>query len=295
MKIRFWGVRGSIATPRLDALKYGGNTTCIEIITDNGKRIIIDAGTGIFPLGQTLLANLPLECSIFFTHTHWDHIQGLPFFTPLFIPNNKINIYGALDPIYKKSLRDILKVQMEYCYFPVREAELKADIQYTSLHEEQVVEVEDAKVTNILMNHPVLNFGYKIECGNKKVFFTGDHEPIYNIYEAEDEYYEEYENLINQRNQKVIDFISNVDVLIADSAYTIEEYQTKKGWGHGTFKTSLEMAKKANVGSLYFTHHEPTRSDEVLEGIYNEINHNGVTDTKLPKYFLAQEGLEIEL
>ena len=183
--------------------------------------------------------------------------------------------------------------QMEYCYFPVRESELKAEIQYTSLHEEQVIQVGSATVTNILMNHPVLDFGYKVECEGKKVFFSGDHEPPYNIYDPDDEFYEEYNGLINQKNQIIMDFINKVDVLIMDSYYTNEEYPTKKGWGHGTFDTCIDMAKKAGVGSLYLTHHEPTRSDEDLDSIYNKIlsenNQQG------PKIFLAQEGLEIEI
>lgn len=295
MKIKFWGVRGSIAVPGLNTVKYGGNTTCIEVVTDEGDRIILDAGTGIFPLGQSLLAQLPLQCSLFVTHTHWDHIQGLPFFVPLFIPNNKVDIYGAFDPVYQKSIKDVLMQQMEYCYFPVRESELKAEIQYTSLREEQVIQVGSATVTNILMNHPVLDFGYKVECGGKKVFFSGDHEPPYNIYDPGDEFYEEYNGLIDQKNQIIMDFINKVDVLILDSYYTSEEYPTKKGWGHGTFDTCIDMARKADVGSLYLTHHEPTRSDDDLDTIFNKIQNENKGSQQGPKIFLAQEGLEIEV
>lgn len=295
MKIRFWGVRGSIACPRSDTVRYGGNTTCIEVIADDGNRIILDAGTGIYPLGQKLLSQMPIKCSLFLTHTHWDHIQGLPFFVPLFISNNSVHIYGAFDPVYQKSLKDILKVQMEYCYFPISARELKADIRYTSLHENQVIEVGSTRVTNILMNHPVLNFGYKIECGEKKVFFTGDHEPLYNIYDPDDDYYEQYDSLINQKNQMILDFINKVDVLIADSDYTKEEYQAKNGWGHGTFDSCIDMAKQADVRRLYFTHHDPSRSDDALEGIYNKIQNESSNNPQEPKYFLAQEGLEIEI
>jgi phosphoribosyl 1,2-cyclic phosphodiesterase len=121
MQITFYGVRGSIPSPGPDTVRYGGNTTCIDVITDNGDRIILDGGTGIRQLGLDMMNSLPLQCSIFITHTHWDHIQGLPFFTPLFVPGNKVDFYGAFDPVYMKDLRTILAQQMEYCYFPIRE------------------------------------------------------------------------------------------------------------------------------------------------------------------------------
>jgi len=137
--------------------------------------------------------------------------------------------------------------------------------------------------------------GDKIECGDKKIFFTGDHEALCNIYAPDDGFYEEYDNLINQKNRIICDFISKVDVLIADSAYTKEEYQAKKGWGHGTFDSCIDMAKQAGVGSLYFTHHEPTRNDDDLDSIYNKILIEDKNNSQGPKYFLAQEGLEIEI
>ena len=122
MEFTFRGVRGSIASPGPKTVKYGGNTTCIEVRGDNGEIIIIDAGTGIFPLAQSLLAELPVNCNIFITHTHWDHIQGLPFFTPIFIPGNDITIYGAPDPVTQRGIDAVLSRQMEYAYFPIREA-----------------------------------------------------------------------------------------------------------------------------------------------------------------------------
>ena len=124
MQVTMRGVRGSIPVPGPDTVRYGGNTTCIEIRTDSGELMIIDGGSGIRPLGLELLAQQPVQCSVFITHTHWDHIQGLPFFVPLFIPGNKIDFYGAFDPVYGKDLKSILSQQMEYCYFPVRELEL---------------------------------------------------------------------------------------------------------------------------------------------------------------------------
>ncbi|TAN41608.1 MAG: MBL fold metallo-hydrolase [Nitrospirae bacterium] len=292
MKARFWGVRGSIASPGPKTVRYGGNTTCIEIETDAGDVIIIDAGTGIFPLAQSLLRRLPVKCSVFITHTHWDHIQGLPFFIPFFIPKNEISIYGAFDPVASQPIKDILNRQMEYCYFPVREGELKAEITYTNLRERETIEAGSARVTSILMNHPVLDFGYLVECDGKRLFFTGDNEPLYNIYSPDDDYYEEYETLIEMKNKLFIDFVRGVDVLIADSAYTSEEYPAKKGWGHGTFDSCIKLAEEAGVKSLYLTHHEPTRGDDALDVIYSGLQEKYAGPLE---FRIASEGLEIEV
>ena len=268
MKIRFWGVRGSIASPGPHTVRYGGNTTCIEIRTDNNELIIIDAGTGIFPLSQTLMAELPVTANVLITHSHWDHIQGLPFFIPNFIPGNTLRLHGAFDPVSGKGIEQVMAVQLQYSYFPVREAEMKARIEYVTLAPEQSVQVGSARVTPYLLNHPVINFGYRIECDGKAVFFTGDHEPPYNIYEPGDEEHAAYQAFVNEKAASVLEAVRGVDVLIADCSYTEAEYPAKKGWGHGTFKSSIELARQAGVGLLFCTHHEPTRSDDALEQVF---------------------------
>nr|WP_176704643.1 MBL fold metallo-hydrolase [Candidatus Magnetococcus massalia]CRH08247.1 Beta-lactamase domain protein [Candidatus Magnetococcus massalia]CRH08314.1 Beta-lactamase domain protein [Candidatus Magnetococcus massalia] len=295
MKIRFWGVRGSIASPGTDTVRYGGNTTCIEVRTDDNHVIILDGGTGIFPLAQSLLRELPVTCNIFITHTHWDHIQGLPFFIPQYIPANKLVLHGAHDPVAQRDLRQILSYQYQYCYFPVREVELKANLEYVTLKEYQSVQVGDAVVSCIYMNHPVLNFGYRIDCNGKSVFFTGDHEPIYNIYDDKHHDHEEYSRFIEQKDLAILDFIKDVDVLIADTSYTEEEYEAKRGWGHGTYDTSVALAKAANAKHLFFTHHEPTRNDDQLEQIYQTAMNKYPRKEGDPHYYLAQEGLEFEV
>ena len=295
MKIKFWGVRGSIPVPGPDTLIYGGNTTCIEVRTDSGELIILDAGTGLFPLANSLLTQLPIACHIFITHTHWDHIQGLPFFIPAFIPGNTLRIHGAYDPIGRKDIQDTLAGQMEYCYFPVREAELKAKLEYVTLREHQKVQVGDATVSNIFMNHPVLNFGYRIDCNGKSVFFTGDHEEIYNIYEPGEKDFEEYQRYMTQKNDAIIDFIRGCDVLIADTSYTIEGYPAKVGWGHGTFDGNIKIAQTAGVKTLFFTHHEPTRTDANLEKAYREAIARHPRQPGHPQYLIAREGLEFEV
>jgi phosphoribosyl 1,2-cyclic phosphodiesterase len=269
MKIRFWGVRGSIASPGPKTVRYGGNTTCIEIRTDINELIILDAGTGIFPLSQTLLTELPVTANVLITHSHWDHIQGLPLFIPNFIPGNTLRLHGGFDPVTGKGVEQVMAVQLQYSFFPVREAEMKAKIEYVTLTPEQSVQIGSAKVTPYLLNHPVIDFGYRIECAGKTVFFTGDHEPPYNIYQPGDEGYAEYQVFVDEKARGIADAIRGVDVLIADSSYTDSEYVSKLGWGHGTFSSSIRIAQEAGVKLLFCTHHEPTRSDDALEAVFN--------------------------
>jgi len=293
MKVKFWGVRGSIPSPGPDTVRYGGNTTCIEVRTDAGALIALDAGTGIFRLSQSLFPEFPLRAHVFNTHTHWDHIQGLPFFIPFFVPGNDVHIYGARDPINQRDISEILTAQLQYRFFPIREVELKAAIHYESLLEGQQVEIADAVVTPVLMNHPVINFGYRVDCNGKSVFFTGDHEPLSNIYASADDGYDEYQSLIEEKNAHLFDAIRGVDVLIADASYTVEEFPAKLGWGHGTFDSCMQMGRDAGAKTLFCTHHEPTRSDDALEKVFNEALDRQPSGG--PEYRLAQEGLEIEI
>jgi phosphoribosyl 1,2-cyclic phosphodiesterase len=287
MKVRFWGVRGSIASPGPKTVRYGGNTTCIEIRTDNNELIIIDAGTGIFPLSQTLLAELPVTANVLITHSHWDHIQGLPFFIPNFIPGNTLRLHGAFDPVSGNGIEQVMSVQLQYSYFPVREAEMRARIEYVTVMPNQPVQVGSATVTPYLLNHPVVNFGYRIECDDKSVFFTGDHEPPYNIYDPGDEEYAEYQGFVDEKNAAVLAAMTDVDVLIADCSYTTQEYPAKKGWGHGTFSSSISAAVQARAKLLFCTHHEPTRSDDALEQVFAqalaEHPHVGALDIRLAR------------
>ena len=270
MKIRFWGVRGSIASPGPNTVRYGGNTTCIEIRTDTNELIIIDAGTGIFPLSQSLLAELPLTANVLITHSHWDHIQGLPFFVPNFIPGNVLRLHGAFDPVSGNGIEQVMSVQLQYSYFPVREAELKARMEYVTLTPGQSTQIGTATVTPYLLNHPVINFGYRIESAGKSVFFTGDHEPPYNIYEPSDEEFAEYQQFVDEKADAISEAMQGANVLIADCSYTALEYPAKKGWGHGSFDSSFGYAEQAGAQVLFCTHHEPTRSDDALEAAFRQ-------------------------
>ena len=290
MKFKFWGVRGSIATPGPNTVKYGGNTSCIEIRTDNNDLIILDAGTGIHMLGQKLLKQLPITAHIFISHTHWDHIQGLPFFSPIFISGNQLKIYGGLDPVTHEGIERALSVQLQYSYFPIREAELNASVEYSTLKPGELVTIGSATITPILLNHPVLNFGYRIDCDGQSIFFTGDYEPLFNIYNPEDSEFDQYQSFIDDKQNEIALAMQDVDALIVDSSYTTKEYLSKKGWGHGTYDSAMKLASLANAKKLFFTHHEPTRSDDQLESIYKEIlSKNAELDYEI---VLAREGVE---
>ena len=294
MKIRFWGVRGSIPSPGPNTVRYGGNTTCIEVRTDRNELIILDAGTGLFPLSQSLLSELPVTAHVLITHSHWDHIQGLPFFVPNFIPGNALRLHGAFDPVSGRGVEQVMAVQLQYSYFPVREAEMKARIEYVTLVPGESVQIGSATVTPHLMNHPVIDFGYRIEADGKSVFFTGDHEPPFNIYKPDDDGFNDYQNFVDEKSASIVQAMRGVDVLIADCSYTEDEYPAKRGWGHGTFHTSIAYARQAGARVLYCTHHEPTRSDDALERVFADVLAAHPRRPHDPDIRLAREGESFE-
>ena len=298
MKVRFWGVRGSIPAPGPHTLRYGGNTTCIEVRSDDGSLIILDAGTGIFPLAQELLKQMPVKANIFITHTHWDHIHGMPFFTPLYIPGNSVRIHGGYDVVSGRGIDQIMEVQLQYSYFPIREAEMKAGIEYETLAIGEPVRVGDGTVTPLMLNHPVVDFGYRVDCNGKSVFFTGDHEPWLNIYAPEDESYGEFEQMVQIQQGQLDKALAGLDVLIADSSYTAAEYPAKIGWGHGTLEGNIGWGRRLGVKKLICTHHEPTRSDDDLERAFaTALESTGYVPGRPgePEILLAREGLELVL
>jgi phosphoribosyl 1,2-cyclic phosphodiesterase len=182
-----------------------------------------------------------------------------------------VTLHGAYDAITGHGIEQVMEVQMQYSYFPIREAELRASINYRTLELGETVTIGDAVVKSTLLNHPVIDFGYRIECNGKSMFFTGDHEPWYNIYEPGDDSYEEFQAMLDSKQQVMDDMVRGVDVLIVDCSYTTAEYPSRRGWGHGTYAAAIALARRAGAKKLVCTHHEPTRSDEELERVFAEV------------------------
>jgi CheY-like chemotaxis protein len=263
MRVRFWGTRGSIARPGPDTLRYGGNTSCVEVLTDRGTRLVLDCGTGAYALGQKLLADGAGSGHLLITHTHWDHIQGFPFFTPLFIPKNRWDIYapGASG----EGLEAALRGQMEYAYFPVTLDELGAAITFNDLSEGTFTLGEDVRVTARYLNHPAVALGYRIEVGGAIIVYATDHEP-HSRHQAEAGPTAGVRPLlIHEEDAKHAEFLAGADLVIHDTQYTAAEYGKKVGWGHSTVEYAIDVAVAAGVKQLALYHHDPLRSDAALD------------------------------
>lgn len=271
MKVKFWGVRGSIPTPGPGTVRYGGNTTCMQLLDGDkgafdGEYLLIDAGSGIREAGLELMKMpKPLKINLLITHTHMDHINGFPFFIPAFVPGTVINIYGPVH--YEKRLEEIFAGQMDYSYFPISTAQLAADIRFHDLKECEF-DLGRLHVTTHYMNHPVLTLGYRITDGGKTFIYTGDHEPFYDFINegggGEDDF-EDVQEIVDEQNRRLVKFFRNADILVADAAYTPEEYLTHKGWGHSSTDHVIDWAVDAKVKTLVLFHHEPTHDDDKLD------------------------------
>ena len=266
LRIRFWGTRGSIATPGQGTIHFGGNTSCVEMVTNSGHRLIFDCGTGARLLGEHLMANAqkPISATILLSHTHWDHIQGFPFFAPLFVPGNQFTIYAPEDCHH--SLADVLAGQMEYTYFPVELNQLGAAITYRDLTEGSY-DIDGIRIRTQYMNHPAIAVGYRIEADDTSVLYLCDHEPYSTILWPEDGERGQIESILDVNDRRHALFMAGGDVLIHDSQYTPEEYPSKKNWGHSTYDYVVQMAAAAGVGKLFLTHHDPTHDDAFLTEI----------------------------
>jgi phosphoribosyl 1,2-cyclic phosphodiesterase len=269
LAVKFWGVRGSFPTPYGHNLGFGGNTACVEIESSSPKILILDAGSGIRELGVNLISRSggePLDIHICLTHFHWDHVLGLPFFVPLFSPKNSITFYSSR---YSMPLRPSIEGVFAAPYFPVQFDTLPSKIRMVELDSD--LELDGLRVHPFPVCHPQGACGYRVEGHGSAVVYVPDREPR----DA-------------ALNRTMREQCHGADLLIHDGQYTTEEYPSREGWGHSTWKEAVEVAKDAQVKHLVLFHHDPSHSDEVVEGIVERARE------AFPRTDAAREGWEIE-
>jgi len=258
--LTFWGTRGSIPSPGKDKSKYGGNTSCIELNVPNDQLIILDGGTGIRELGNTLeMRNGKVSASILLSHYHWDHIQGLPFFAPAYNPDNTFTIYGANHPQFP--LGNVLSSQMESIHFPVKASSLAAEISFKELSE-GVSRCGDVDLHILRANHPGTTFSYSFSFDGHKIVYMTDNELLPDTAQEQSH--------IDYARDSFIRFIHGADILIHDAQYNEREYSLKKGWGHSHWKEALTLAAEGEVKQLILFHHDPDHSDTLIDTIVEE-------------------------
>ncbi|MDR0450512.1 MAG: MBL fold metallo-hydrolase [Treponema sp.] len=298
--VRIWGARGSMPCPGPDTVVFGGNTSCLEIRADD-RLVIVDLGTGIKPLGDRLMARDfkkgPVRADIFVSHTHWDHIMGLPMFSPLFAPATKLQIYSPASFKDEDSLESVIGNQLSFRYWPVRLSELSARIKYIGLKQTVLNLGGGLRVTTKYLNHPLLCLGYRFEYQGKSIVTAYDTEPFRNIFPTDPrdpDYNEdaarEGELAAREENDSILNFIRNADLLFYDTQYTAREYADHLGWGHSSYESAIDSALKAGVKKLVCFHHDPNRTDTRLAAREKKYQAGLAGKTSL-ELLMAREGL----
>lgn len=264
--IRYWGVRGSIPVPGPTTVRYGGNTSCLELRTESG-RTILDGGTGISGLGPKIAQ--PEEIHLLLSHLHWDHIQGFPFFVPIYRKDFRIHLYSGHKASH--SLEEVLRGQMQEPNFPLNMDGLPAGLTFNELHEGDEFDIPGARVQTVALHHPNGATGFKFLTGGKAFAHLTDHEHT-----------ADYED-------SIVSFCAGVDVLSMDTMYTPEDYPSHVGWGHSSWLHACAIARQAGVKKLILFHHNPIHNDGTMDEIGKRARK------EFPETIVAYEGLELEL
>lgn len=294
MKIRFWGTRGSIATPGPGTNHFGGNTSCVELSTADGSLLILDCGTGAHRLAIALMSRGkdPIDANILLGHTHWDHIQGFPFFSPAFVKGNSAAIYGPEGS--RGSLHDVLAGQMEFTYFPVELSQLPAKITYHELTE-GIHTIGGARVATQFLNHPAMTIGYRVEADGVAVVYLVDHEPFSEELWRAGAKPGHIESILHEGDRRHAKFMADADFVIHDAQYTPEEYASKKAWGHSPYDYVVQIAAAAGVRRVALTHHDPTHDDDFVASIEQKARMLALQLGTGLDVFCAYEGYELVL
>jgi CheY-like chemotaxis protein/phosphoribosyl 1,2-cyclic phosphodiesterase len=294
VRVRFWGTRGSIATPGPGTNYFGGNTSCVEMTTAKGDLLIFDCGTGAHPLATALMAqgNKAITANILIGHTHWDHIQGFPFFLPAFVKGNSIAIHGPEGS--RGSLHDVLAGQMEFTYFPIELNQLPAAITYYELTE-GIHRIGGVRVAAQFLNHPAMTLGYRVEADGVAVVYLVDHEPFSDELWRAGAEPGRIESILHEGDRRHAKFMADADLVIHDAQYTPEEYGPKKGWGHGTYDYVVQIAAAAGVRRVALTHHDPGHDDHFVADIERRARTLAVQCGTGLDVFCAYEGCDLSL
>jgi phosphoribosyl 1,2-cyclic phosphodiesterase len=303
IKLKFWGVRGSIPTPGSSTVQYGGNTPCVQVNFNQGPLFILDAGSGIREFGNELLQSKKyIKAYIFISHFHWDHIQGLPFFRPAFDPNNNFTILGTDDPAIK--LDKIISLQMDPTYFPITIEDMKAKINFRSIKEESF-DIEKVNIQTIYLNHPGYALGFRITFKGKSIVYISDNEPFQydfiennsstNKIKKTDDIEKAFNNFIEEKDQNLVEFCRDTDLLIHDTQYFPEEYKEKVTWGHSPFNYTVYLAIKSHVKKLVLFHHDPDHDDNTIDHIVKLCKKLISKEKQQIPCIAAKEGMVLEL
>ena len=285
VRIRFWGTRGSIATPGPSTVRYGGNTSCVEARAADGTLIVLDCGTGAHALGRALLASpqRPLRGHFLISHTHWDHIQGFPFFAPLFIPDSEWDIYAPWG--LGRRLEETLAGQMEYAYFPVTLGAMAATLRYHDLTE-SVFEAGGVRVTARYLNHPTVALGYRLEADGVSVVYATDHEPHSR---------HQVGRPVHEEDRRHIVFLAGADLVIHDAQYTEAEYPAKMSWGHTAAEQAVDFSVAAGARRLALFHHDPLHDDDAVDRLLDVCRARAAAAGSSLEILAAAEGQVVEL
>src|SRR5437870_2114773 len=294
-RLKLWGVRGSIPIPGPATIRYGGNTTCVELRAD-GEIIVLDAGTGIRPLGLALekeFGSRPITVTLLITHVHWDHIQGFPFFVPAYNDKNQIRVFGYDGA--DSGLREILKGQMATPFFPVKLYDLPGKIYIKKLQKNEF-NIGKVRVQSKLMNHPGVCMGYRLFTSTGSIAFLPDNEPYdaFKLHSARSHLLspEQTQKRAEAERAGLVQFLERCDVLILDSQYTDEEYQAHVGWGHGSLTTGVTLALDAQVRKLVLFHHDPNHDDAMVDEMVKQARTLVTKRGKKLEVVAAREGEE---